>query len=143
MDKKNVRKLVVVGLSVLLIALLAGCATQAANTGQPQQVSPFDFILSTVWFILLGVFVYFILVLQPKFAKEDTHKKFIDQLKKQDEVLTAGGIYGRVVAVRAEFITVEIAPNVRVKVKPEDVHAPPAPPKEVSPTDQSQSEQRS
>lgn len=111
---------------IVLIALLLGCAPPAPTGEDAAPMSEADFIISTVWFIILGVFVYFMLVLRPGFAKEDAHKKFIEQLKKHDEVVTSGGIFGRVVAVKAEFVTVEVAPNVRLKVKPEHVHAPPA-----------------
>lgn len=143
MFSDSVRNYVRVSLIVFVAVAVVGCAALHPSGTDPQQMSPFDFILSTVWFVLLGVFVYFMLVLQPRFAKEDTHKKFLETLKKQDEVVTTGGLFARVVAVRPEFVTLEIAPNVRVKVKPADVHAPPAPPKVSSPSDQSQAEQRS
>ena len=38
------------------------------------------------------------------------------QLKKNDEVLTAGGIYGKVIALTENVVTVEVAPNIRIRV---------------------------
>ena len=37
-------------------------------------------------------------------------------LKKNDEIITSGGLYGRVLALADDVVTVEIAPNVRVRV---------------------------
>jgi preprotein translocase subunit YajC len=37
-------------------------------------------------------------------------------LKRNDEVMTSGGIYGKVVALTDEVVTLEVAPNVRLRV---------------------------
>ena len=88
-------------------------------SAKPQTFS--NFVTGSVWFFLLGLTVYYILVLKPGFEEEDRQKKFIDELKKNDEVMTAGGIFGRVFGITPEFISIEIAPNVRIKVAPNKV----------------------
>ena len=40
----------------------------------------------------------------------------IDNLKRNDEIVTSGGLYGRVQAIADKVLTVEIAPNVRVRI---------------------------
>ena len=43
----------------------------------------------------------------------------LTQLKKNDEVLTSGGIYGKVIGLTDTVITLEVAPNVRIRtIKP-------------------------
>ena len=96
-------------------------AQAASATPLPQQ-NPAQFVTNTVWFFLTAFFVYWFLVLRPQMAKEDEHKAFIDALNKNDEVVTGGGIFGRVVSTNAEFVTVEVAPNVRLKVRPDSVN---------------------
>jgi len=67
-------------------------------------------------FPLLLIFVVFYLFLirpQQKRAKE--HAAKIDAVQKNDEVITAGGLMGKVIKVADEYVEVEIAPNVRVK----------------------------
>lgn len=67
-------------------------------------------------FPLLLIFVVFYLFLirpQQKRAKE--HAAKIDAVQKNDEVITAGGLMGKVTKVADDFVEVEIAPNVRVK----------------------------
>lgn len=67
-------------------------------------------------FPLLLIFVVFYLFLirpQQKRAKE--HEAKISAVQKNDEVVTAGGLMGKVTRVADEYVEVEIAPNVRVK----------------------------
>jgi len=64
-------------------------------------------------FLVIGVIFYFLLIRpQQKRAKE--HRRAIDAVKKNDMIITAGGIVAKVVKV--EDHEVEIAPNVKVKV---------------------------
>ena len=67
-------------------------------------------------FPLLLIFVVFYLFLirpQQKRAKE--HEAKINAVQKNDEVVTAGGLMGKVTKVADDYVEVEIAPNVRVK----------------------------
>ncbi len=67
-------------------------------------------------FPLILIFVVFYLFLirpQQKRAKE--HQAKIDAVQKNDEVITGGGLMGKVIKVADDYVEVEIAPNVRVK----------------------------
>lgn len=67
-------------------------------------------------FPLLLIFVVFYLFLirpQQKRAKE--HEAKIASVQKNDDVVTAGGLMGKVTKVAGDHVEVEIAPNVRVK----------------------------
>lgn len=86
-------------------------------------MSPKEFIFGTVWFFLMALFVYYILVLNPMRLRQEDHEKLISELKKGDEVQTTSGILGRVVSLKPEYITLEIASNVKVKVLPKFVQA--------------------
>jgi preprotein translocase subunit YajC len=67
-------------------------------------------------FAILFVVFYFLLIRpQQKRAKE--HRKLIENLAKGDEVVTGGGLVGKVVDLGDNFIEVEVADNVRVKVQ--------------------------
>jgi len=65
--------------------------------------------------ILIFVVMYF-LVIRPQQQKARDHRQMLDNLKKNDEVITAGGLYGKVVQLSDRVVTLEIAPNVRVRV---------------------------
>ena len=65
--------------------------------------------------ILIFVIMYFLMIRpQQKRAKE--HRAMVEALKKGDEVVTQGGLVGKVTAVRDQELEVEIAPGVKVRV---------------------------
>ncbi len=65
--------------------------------------------------ILIFVIFYFLLI-RPQQKRQKEHQRMINELKKGDNVVTAGGIHGTIVGVAENTATVEIAPNVRIKV---------------------------
>ena len=65
--------------------------------------------------VLFGL-MYFMLI-QPQMKRQKEHRALIAGLSKSDEVVTNGGVAGRVDEVGDAFLTVEIAPNVKVKVQ--------------------------
>ncbi|MFN7950279.1 MAG: preprotein translocase subunit YajC [bacterium] len=64
--------------------------------------------------IIIGIFYF--LMIRPQQQKAKEHQSMLDALKKGDEVLTAGGIYGKIHSVTDQVVTLEIAPNVRIRV---------------------------
>ena len=65
---------------------------------------------------LLIFVVFYILMIRPQQRRVKAHQAAINAVKKGDEVITAGGIRGRVTKVNDEDAEVEIAPNVKVRV---------------------------
>lgn len=66
-------------------------------------------------FILIFIIMYF-LVIRPQQKKAKDHQEMLGKLKKNDEVMTSGGIYGKVVDLKENVVTLEVAPNVRIRV---------------------------
>ena len=65
--------------------------------------------------VLMFVIFYFLLI-RPQQKKAKAHKEMLASINKGDQVITGGGIYGRVTGVDDQTLVVEIAPQVRVKV---------------------------
>ena len=65
--------------------------------------------------ILIFVIFYFLLI-RPQQRRSKEHRTLLQNLKVGDNVLTSGGIYGRVTGMKDDRITVEISDKVRVKV---------------------------
>ncbi|MFN0046425.1 MAG: preprotein translocase subunit YajC [Sphingorhabdus sp.] len=63
--------------------------------------------------LIFVVFYFFLIRPQQKRAKE--HEAKINAVQKNDEVVTGGGLMGKVIRVADDHVEVEIAPNVRVK----------------------------
>lgn len=85
---------------------------QAAAPGAAPGGGAFSSII--LMLVIFAIF-YFILI-RPQQKKMKEHKKMVDELKKGDRIITAGGIYGVVENTTANTLTVKIAEGVKVKV---------------------------
>jgi preprotein translocase subunit YajC len=72
-------------------------------------------ILSFLPIILIFVIFYFLLI-RPQQKQRKEHQSLLSNLKVGDNILTTGGIYGRITGIKDDKITVEISDKVRVKV---------------------------
>ena len=64
--------------------------------------------------VLMFVVLYFIMI-RPQMKKQKEHKAMIDALAKGDEVVTAGGLLGRVTKVAESFVSLEVSSGVEVQ----------------------------
>ena len=99
----------------LLDLIISPAAAQAA----PSQGSPMSLLVMMVLFF--GVFYFMAIRPQMKRAKE--HRALLSGLSKGDEVLTNGGIAGRIEDLGESFVTVEIASGVSIKVQKNAISA--------------------
>lgn len=83
-------------------------AQGAAGAAPPAYIQMLPFVL------LFGIF--YLLILRPQQQKQKEHRTMLSNLKKNDQVVTTGGLYGRVIALSDDVVQLEIAPNVQVKV---------------------------
>jgi preprotein translocase subunit YajC len=68
--------------------------------------------------MLGGMFaVFWFLLIRPQQKRAKEHKSMIDALAKGDEVVTSGGVLGRVTQLGPSYVSVEIADKVEVKVQ--------------------------
>ena len=65
--------------------------------------------------ILMFVVFYFLLI-WPQQKKAKAHRAVLANLKKGDEVVTSGGLYGTITGITDTVVTLEIAKKVRIKV---------------------------
>jgi preprotein translocase subunit YajC len=65
--------------------------------------------------LIIGVF-YFLLI-RPQKKAQDDHKKMLAALKKNDEVITAGGIHGTIANVKDASVTLKVDDNVKIEVQ--------------------------
>ncbi len=92
-------------MNLLTILLTAG---QQAGQKQNPLVSLLPFILIVI------IFYYFLI--RPQVKRQKEIQKFRKSLQKGDKIITAGGIYGKIVEMKDNIVMVEIAPNVKIKV---------------------------
>ncbi len=72
-------------------------------------------IAALIPLILIFVIFYFLLI-RPQQKRMKEHKRLLESLKRGDRVLTAGGLYGTIVDIEGNTVTLELADRVRVKV---------------------------
>ena len=77
---------------------------------------PMDSFMQVLPIIFLFAIFYFLMV-RPQQKKAKEHKAMLDALSKGDEVVTQGGMAGRVVKVGDDFVSVAIADNVEVQMQ--------------------------
>ena len=66
--------------------------------------------------ILMFVLLYFLMI-RPQMKRAKETKAMIEALQKGDEVITAGGVLGRITRITDAYIGLEIAPNTEINVQ--------------------------
>lgn len=96
-----------------LLDLLIPAAHAQAAGGQPAQ----GMGLTTLLFPIVLIAVMYFLMIRPQMKRQKEHKAMLEKINRGDEVITSGGIAGVVTEVGENFITVEVADNVRLRVQ--------------------------
>ena len=73
-----------------------------------------DIFVQLMPLVLIFVVFYFLLI-RPQQQRAKQHRAMVDALKKGDQVVTAGGLIGRVLKVDEHYVDLELGTNVRVK----------------------------
>lgn len=75
-----------------------------------------DSFMGLIPLVVVFIIFYFLLM-RPQIKRAKEHKKLTESVNKGDEVSTSGGILGKVVDVNENFVIMEVADNVQVKVQ--------------------------
>ena len=87
------------------------------GAGAPVQKTFMQVLSETAPLIVICYAVFYFLVIRPQDRKAKAQKALLETLKKGESVVTSSGIVGRVAGTDAGFVTLEIAPNVRIKIE--------------------------
>jgi preprotein translocase subunit YajC len=90
--------------------LIPSASAQAAGGSQPNA------LVQMLPLVLIFVVFYFLLI-RPQSKRAKEHKGMVAALAVGDEVVTSGGILGRITEAGEQFLTVEVAEGVRLKVQ--------------------------
>jgi len=77
-------------------------------------------IMSILFMLLIFVVFYFVLI-RPQAKRAKEHKNMVEAVAKGDEVVTNGGLLGKVTQVGENFLAVELADGIQVKVQKQAV----------------------
>jgi len=87
-------------------AMAGGGSGEAAGSGG----------LLTILPLILMFGIFYVLLIRPQQKKAKEHRNFLENLKRGDKVVTAGGLYGEITGLTDQTVTLEIADKIRVKV---------------------------
>ena len=85
--------------------LISDALAQTAPAAQPGAESMWTSIL----FMVLIFVVFYFLLIRPQVKRHKEHKALVDSLSKGDEVLTAGGLIGKVTELTDQYATIQIS----------------------------------
>jgi len=78
-----------------------------------QQADP---MTSLIFFGGMILIFYFILI-RPQSKRAKEHRELVSQLSKGDEIVTNGGMLGKITEVNDQYVTLEVADNVQLKIQ--------------------------
>jgi len=93
---------------------ISDAAAQAAPAAAPSTIS-------TLLLPVMLIVVFYFLLIRPQQKKQKEHRAMVDALGVGNEVVTGGGVLGKVTHVGEQFVTVEIADGVNVKVQRQSI----------------------
>jgi len=77
---------------------------------------PAQFLLDILPIVFLFLVFYFVMI-RPQTKRNKEHKKMMEALAKGDEIVTTGGLLGRVLEVGENFVLIDVGKAVEVKVQ--------------------------
>ena len=93
----------------MLISSAYAQATPAASGGDAG-------FMGLLPIILMFVLLYFLMI-RPQMKRAKESRAMVEALQKGDEVITAGGILGRISKMTDAYVTLEIAPNTEISIQ--------------------------
>jgi len=95
------------------LSTLLGLTSPMAMAADASSPNPFGQL------VMLAVFIglMYLLLIRPQSKRQKEHRDLLSSLNKEDEVITSGGITGKIKEINEQFITLVIAQNVEVMLQ--------------------------
>jgi preprotein translocase subunit YajC len=98
----------------LIFFLLPSIALAQAAASTPPSESPPFWVSAAPWIAM--AFIFYFLIVRPQARKQKEQQEVNSGLKRGDEVLTSGGIFGTIEGLTDKFVTLEIADGVSIRI---------------------------
>ena len=90
------------------------------SSAYAQQAAPQGSLLD-LWPLVVIFIAFYFLLIRPQQKKQKAHSEMVAGLQVGDEVMTAGGILGRITAVSDHYAVVQISDNTEIKIQKSSV----------------------
>ncbi|MGQ4006190.1 preprotein translocase subunit YajC [Francisellaceae bacterium CB300] len=102
------KKIIISLLSMALLSTSAFAEGAAAPAGNP---------MSSILMLVVFFAIFWFLLIRPQQKKNKELRKMLSELSKGDEVVTNGGVIGKIAKIDDTFVDLEVAENVTIKVQ--------------------------
>ena len=102
------KKIIISLLSVALLSTSAFAESAAAPAGNP---------MSSILMLVVFFAIFWFLLIRPQQKKNKELRKMLSELSKGDEVVTNGGVIGKIAKIDDSFVDLEVAESVTIKVQ--------------------------
>ena len=97
---------------LISLAFIGGCAALAPEGGDQGETSIWPMIL---FLVFIFVVMYFVMI-RPQRKKQKLQQQLLDELKRGDRVITAGGVYGVIESLSQDSIVLKIESGATIRV---------------------------
>ena len=96
---------------LMVLVLAGGCLPGEAPTGDggTNQWTPIIFLV-----MIFGIFYF--LMIRPQRKKQKEHQQMVEELKRGDRIITAGGIYGQIVSIGEDNVVIKVESGMTMRV---------------------------
>ncbi len=101
-------------MSLLDFLGIGSALAEAAQTAATSDTTQGGSFLHMLPMLILFIAVFYFLLVRPQTKRSKEHKKLMSNLAIGDEIMTAGGIMGRLVKVKDTYIVISVAKNVEI-----------------------------
>ncbi len=115
--------------SLITLLIQAGEEVAENTDGGNTQSNPWN----SLFMIVALIAIFYFLMIRPQQKKQKEIRKFRESIKAGDRIITAGGIHGKVTAVKDDTFTINIANDVNIRIDKGSVYPTGTPGQEVSP----------
>ena len=97
-------------------SFLISALSFSQNAAAAAETSPSQGLLMNLPFILLLVALFYFAIIQPQKKQQKQHQEFLSGLQNGDEIVTTSGIIGTIQGFNEKVVTLEVSPDVEIKV---------------------------
>ena len=108
--RRKMLNLGLIGGLLIILASMGGCAPAGGETGGETSIWTMLIFLALIFGLM-----YFVMI-RPQRKRQKQHQEMVEELRKGDRVVTAGGIYGQIETVSDDSVVIKIESGVTMRV---------------------------
>ena len=121
MARENIRTKLIHIIAAGCVLMVAPSVTWALGAGGQRGEAQKGADFSGLFMLVIIFAIFYFLLIRPQQKRAKEHQELLKGLRRGDEVVTSGGIYGRVHEIDGPVVQLEVADRVRIRVAKEQI----------------------